>query len=295
MFVVKSLDEHGNPLRVLKKYKHLTKKEVMFHQEREALRDLNLEDNNPPFLGVVKLYDLSQKELFLVLEHVDGKDLEKIVGCRGEGRFGLLETLSMVTPLAKILSVMLDHYQIVHGDLKAANILLDKSATSSLELGNSVKIDDFSRPDAIKLCDFTYSLRNGASPFHDLTEPGFFVGTLRYCSPEIVQGARRGQASDVWALGVIVTDMISAGGALPGIKTTRDAFFYIGNSMPTRIKNTREKNLFGFDDLVYSMCARKPSERPSFEEVYQSCLQIQRRVEENQAEQKPKFFQHNLF
>lgn len=72
--------------------------------------------------------------------------------------------------------------QIVHRDIKPENILLDKD--------NNVKI-----------CDFGWSVKNEESR-------KTFCGTLDYMSPEMVLGQEYSYELDIWALGVLLYEIL---------------------------------------------------------------------------------------
>jgi serine/threonine-protein kinase len=102
------------------------------------------------------------------------------------------------------LSQALAHAQergVVHRDLKGANVLLMKDGR-------------------IKVLDFGLAKRvaegHGDEATHTeitLTRPGAVVGTLAYMAPEQLRGEPADMRSDIWALGVILYEMVA--GARP--------------------------------------------------------------------------------
>jgi serine/threonine protein kinase len=77
--------------------------------------------------------------------------------------------------------------QIVHGDLKAANVLLINSVHGSF--GQIAKLTDFGLAGV---------LRNGVT--HHTTQ---HLGTITHCAPEILQDGRLSPAADVYAFGIM--------------------------------------------------------------------------------------------
>ena len=123
---------------------------------------------------------------YLVLEFVDGTLLREYL--RQHAPLPVEEAIGIAVQLADALQYCHDH-GVIHRDLKPENILIEQDGT-------------------VKLVDFGIALLQGARrlTFRRLTS-GF--GTPDYMAPEQVQGDRGDARTDVYALGVMLYEMLT--------------------------------------------------------------------------------------
>ena len=130
---------------------------------------------------------------FIVMELVDGRTLRDVLVERGP-----LPPHEATTMAAQVAGAL--HYAheagIVHRDVKPANILLCPDGR--------VKVADFGIAKAALSAGGT--LGDGAD--FDLTGTGMVVGTAKYLSPEQFEGRPVDRRSDVYALGVVLYEML---------------------------------------------------------------------------------------
>ncbi len=126
---------------------------------------------------------------FIVMELVDGRTLRDVLEERGS-----LPPHEATTIGAQVAGAL--HYAheagIVHRDVKPANILLCRDGR--------VKVADFGIAKA--------ALTDAAISDFDLTGTGMVVGTAKYLSPEQFEGKPVDRRSDVYALGVVLYEML---------------------------------------------------------------------------------------
>ena len=125
-------------------------------------------------------------ELFLVMELVDGPSLAELIAERGP-----LPEDEAVRIATQVLSALGAAHAsgIVHRDVKPANILLDGRGDSKLaDFGIAKRFDDLT---------------------DSLTATGLVIGTLRYLAPEQARGEPVSPAADVYAVGVILHEMLT--------------------------------------------------------------------------------------
>ncbi|KAJ7100259.1 CAMK/CAMKL/GIN4 protein kinase [Mycena belliarum] len=144
--------------------------------------------NHPNIMRIYDVYEGS-KELFLVLEYVEGGELFDFLVNRG--RLPAAEALAYFKQI--IYGLNYAHtFAIIHRDLKPENILI-----ASLS------------PPLIKIAD--WGMAAFAPPSLQLETS---CGSPHYASPEIVNGEKyEGNATDIWSCGVILYALLT--GRLP--------------------------------------------------------------------------------
>lgn len=152
-------------------------------QRRERLRReavVARSIRHPNLLRIHEVF-LSNDELYLVMELVDGLDLGTRL-CR-EGTLAVREVASLAIELASGLAAI-HEAGVVHGDLKPENVLIG-SAGSAL------------------IADFELARRPSDRPAE--ARDG---GTRRYLSPERREGVAASPSSDVYALAILLLDLL---------------------------------------------------------------------------------------
>jgi tRNA A-37 threonylcarbamoyl transferase component Bud32 len=152
--------------------------------------------------NLVTLYDFavdSGNRAFLVMELLSGMTLRQDL--RQQGRVTAAAALEIVRGLCAALTVA--HQRgLIHRDLKPENIFLTQDGSRRVP-----KILDFGLAKFVDATDVSVqatALETGA---------GVLVGTPRYMSPEQLTGKPVARSWDLWALAVILYEMI--GGACP--------------------------------------------------------------------------------
>jgi serine/threonine-protein kinase len=160
-----------------------------FYRECEVVAHLT----HPNTIQFYDFGELDDGRLFIVMEYIDGRSLASVLA---EGALPLPRAEHLVKQIVGSLAEA-HAAGVVHRDLKPDNILLTTRG---------------GEPDFVKVCDFGIAKRDGrADP--SLTLQGTVVGTPQYMSPEQLTGGHVDPRSDVYALGLIVYEMIS--GARP--------------------------------------------------------------------------------
>jgi serine/threonine-protein kinase len=134
---------------------------------------------------------------FIVMEFVSGKTLAEVATV---GALTSDKVLSFGLQIADALEHAHSH-GVIHRDLKSANVMVGA--------GDRLKVLDFGLAKRLRAVDLNAPTATEAS----LTEHGAIVGTLQYMSPEVLRGGIATEASDIWAVGVMLHEMLS--GKLP--------------------------------------------------------------------------------
>ncbi len=137
--------------------------------------------------GVMKVFDdTDRSQLYMAMEWVDGRLLRQILNERK--KLPVERAITITLGICDALSYIHSH-GIVHRDLKPENIMVDAD-------------------DRIKLIDFGIAGQEGARrlTFAKLSQ---VMGTPDYISPEQVKGKRGDGRSDVYALGVMLYEMLT--------------------------------------------------------------------------------------
>jgi len=149
--------------------------------------------------------DTPQTQVLIVsMEWLAGETLDKRI--RGGGRFSAAEALPLIEQLCAGLGAA-HHVGVVHRDFKSSNVMLVSSpaGTGSGEKGRSgtsrAVITDFGLAHALEYEGGT------------LTRLGDIVGTPAYMAPEQIDGGEITPATDIYALGVVIYEMLT--GLLP--------------------------------------------------------------------------------
>ena len=171
-------------IKVLR-YDFSNEEELHRRFQREALAATSLAHPN-----IVSIYDVGDdgNYHFIVMEYIKGKTLKQYI-----------QEFSPVSPakavqIMKQLTSAIEHahdHQIVHRDIKPQNILMDQN-------GN------------VKITDFGIATTLSATSY---TKTNSVIGTVHYLSPEQAKGGIASHKSDIYALGIVLFELLT--GELP--------------------------------------------------------------------------------
>jgi serine/threonine-protein kinase len=172
---------------------------------REALVLASL---NHPNIAAIYGFEDAGATAALVMEFVPGKTLDEFIGLRPASAptrtgLGTREALEIARQIAVALEAAHEQH-VVHRDLKPANVKITDDGT--------VKVLDFGLAKAIAP-DGAMTSSDSTMTSPAMTGIGVILGTAGYMSPEQAKGRPVDRRADIWALGVILFEML-AGRAL---------------------------------------------------------------------------------
>src|SRR5690554_1196170 len=187
--------------------------------------------------NVVNVYDQGQDAdtAYLVMEYLPGITLRDLLS-----EHQVLTTVQAMDILEAVLSGLAAAHKhgIVHRDLKPENILLADDGR--------IKISDFGL----------------ARAAHANTATGnALLGTIAYLSPELVTRGVADTRSDIYAIGIILYEMLAGEQPFKGEQAFQIAHQHANDTVPTpSSKNPRVPE--ELDELVLWATARDPDQRP---------------------------------
>ncbi len=136
--------------------------------------------------NVYRVHDLGEVDgnAYISMEYVDGQSLDELI--HSVGHLSPRQTVTIGRQICGGLQAIHEK-SIVHRDLKPSNIMVDYAGVA-------------------RLMDFGLAYQTGSE---HLTSEGQILGTMAYLSPEQARGARVGPTSDVFALGLILYEMLT--------------------------------------------------------------------------------------
>jgi serine/threonine protein kinase/tetratricopeptide (TPR) repeat protein len=148
--------------------------------------------------NLCRIHDLLEdaehpERISFTMELLQGETLAAFL--KRVGTLTAAEAMPLVRQMAEGLSA-LHHEEIVHRDFKPGNVILCNGHDGEL----TVKITDFGL--ARKIVD-PESTRSGVTDTQDI------IGTPRYMSPEQLTGKPVTQATDIYALGTVIYEMLT--------------------------------------------------------------------------------------
>ena len=230
-----------------------------FHTNEAAMRRFQREAQSATQLvhpNIVSVYDVGEEDgtNYIVMEYVEGTDLKEYIRERGP-----LPPREAVRIMSQIVSAIeLAHQnRIIHRDIKPQNILIDRE-------GN-VKITDFGI--AIALSETS------------LTQTNTLLGSVHYLSPEQARGGMATIRSDIYALGIVLYELLVGEVPFEGESAVSIALKHFQEPLP-RISQMLPTVPQSLENVVLKATAKEPLDRYSscdeMLEDLQTCLNPER-------------------
>lgn len=200
--------------------------------QREALSVTSLTHDN-----IVTIYDVGEDGdiHYIVMEHVKGQTLKEYIAANAP-----VQPAKAVTIMKQLLSAI-EHaheHHIVHRDIKPQNILLD-------EEGN------------VKVTDFGIAMALSATSF---TQTNSVLGTVHYLSPEQARGGTATRKSDIYALGIVLFELLTGQLPFKGESAVSIALKHLQAETPS-VRAINAAIPQSLENVVLRATAKKPEDR----------------------------------
>ena len=184
---------------------------------------------------------------FLVMEYVEGHDLDRVV--RDRGPLPVPQAIDCIIQAARGLEAA--HAQgIVHRDIKPGNLMLDSGGTVRvLDLGLA-RIVDAANP-------------FGKAPGGRLTESGMYMGTVDFMAPEQAEDSRRADhRADIYALGCSLYYLLTGQTPFDGPTVLKRLMAHLEQPAPS-LRSKRPEAPAKLEAVFQKMMAKRPDDRPA--------------------------------
>jgi len=211
--------------------------------------------------NIVPIYEAGESggHLFIAMRYVPGTDLKGLIS--HEAPLPPARVMRLFVQIGDALDAA-HVLGLVHRDVKPGNILITSVTEHS----------GHAHPDHVYLTDFGLTKRT-SSLSGSLTGTGHFLGTVDYVSPEQIQGAPVGPATDIYALGCVLYECLT--GRLPFSRDDDAAVLWAHLvEHPPPVSAIRSELSPAVDAVVARAMAKAPEDR------YDSCRDLVRDLED---------------
>lgn len=192
--------------------------------------------------NIVNLFDagIEGENAYLVMEYVPGETLERFTS--GAARLDTFRAAEIIYRCANALDYA-HKMDVLHRDIKPANILLSPDGT-------------------VKLADFSIAMIGQQLSADEELNPGQVVGSPMYIAPELIAGAAPSPASDIYALGAVLYQLL-AQRPLHQATDIRSLFRKVRDEPVRSLRSIRSDVPIALSDLLDRTLAKDPAQRPA--------------------------------
>ena len=194
--------------------------------------------------------------VFLVMELVEGSTLRDFIN--QQGAVSIEQMFQLMTPVISALAAA-HKIGIIHRDIKPENILISKDGR-------------------VKVADFGLA-RNMAIGQTMTVESSVVLGSVSYLSPEQVQRGVADARSDIYAVGIVLFEMLTGGKPYEGETPIQIAYRHVNDRIPT-LQSIKSDIPITISELVHAATAPNPDHRPKdAEELLNKFREIQAQID----------------
>ena len=222
--------------------------------EREAQAATALAHPN-----IVEIYDVGDYKghHYIVMEYVPGRTLKQVIKARGP-----LLPEEAVDIMKQLTSAVAEAHSrgIIHRDLKPQNVI--------------VKADG-----SVKILDFGIATAKGSM---QLTQANNVMGSVHYLAPELAKGEPASPQSDIYALGVVMYEMLTGDVPFKADQAVQVALKHMKETIPS-VREMNPDLPQSVENIITRASAKNPAMRyKSCDEMWRdlsTCLKEERRDE----------------
>jgi eukaryotic-like serine/threonine-protein kinase len=191
--------------------------------------------------GVPAVYDadFDDGQPFMVMQRIRGINVADLIAEHSPLPYGWVVAIA-----AQVCAVLIAAHResLVHRDLKPANVMLEPNGT-------------------VKVLDFGLAVEPTHADYSRITETGEFPGTPAYMAPEQIQARRSEPATDLYALGCLIHEMLTGARLFAGKSPYTTMQLHVSEPPPP-LRSLRADVPAALESLVLDPLAKKPEDRP---------------------------------
>ncbi|WP_042224095.1 Stk1 family PASTA domain-containing Ser/Thr kinase [Oceanobacillus manasiensis] len=229
--------ERDVAIKVLR-MEYVNDQEFIARFDREAQSATSLSHPN-----IVNIFDVGEEDdiLYMVMEYVDGMTLKEYV--QRYGPLGVQEALEILKQITSAIAHAHAN-DIVHRDIKPQNILIDTYGQ-------------------VKVTDFGIAIALSAT---SLTQTNSILGSVHYLSPEQARGGMATKKSDIYSIGIVLFELLTARLPFSGQSPVSIALKHLQSDTPS-VRRFNQDVPQSVENIVLKATAKDPFHR--FDTVYE--------------------------
>jgi serine/threonine protein kinase len=211
--------------------------------------------------NTVTIFDYGRTEddiYYMAMEYLEGHTLHRAI--REAGHFPEERAAHVARQICRALREA-HSLGVIHRDLKPANLFL-------VEHGDET--------DFVKILDFGLVKNVSDTKTEDLTQTGLFMGSPKYMAPEQIRGDRVDARTDIYALGIILYEMIAGKVPFDRANSVNILMAHVNEEAPPiRQMNPNTEVSVAFEETIARCMAKSPDQRfKSMDEVLAALKRI---------------------